>query len=470
MARLAWSALALLLFRLPLACAAPEAAEKRSDYHRRAEEYVRSRTVAQWTQSLNSPAQNDRLEAVWALQWLGPRTEGVIPALIQALGNDVPWVRSEAIRALGRFGEAANATLPALRKAMEDSDTMVRVDAAEAVWTIAKDKSAIPVLIGALGDADPNRCVCAVDALRNIGPPARDAIPALIDVLKNRDVYVRVYAAGALSQISADTDRAVPALAEACRAKEKRMRRAAAESLGKIGPNAKAAIPALLRLLGDKHGVVRVAAAESLWRIARHPSAITSLVSELRRREDPNAVVEEAMAQLVVRPGAPTVQTEDFPDDLSVVQTAAADALARMGTEGKDAVAALLEISRDTDHPAHILAAVALWKIDNRYDPIPVLVAGLDNERYFTRFLAADSLEEIGPAARVAVPNLVEALRNFAAEAPTLAKRGVPEGPLLCDFGRINSRLSFEHARRAADRALRAIDPDAAAKAGIHTW
>jgi HEAT repeat protein len=221
------------------------------------------------------------------------------------------------------------------------------------------------------------------------------------------------------------------------------MRQAAAESLGKIGPNAKAAIPALLRLLRDRHGVVRVAAAESLWRIARHPSAITSLVSELRRREDPNAVVEEAMAQLVMRPGAPTVQ---------------------------DAVAALLEISRDTDHPAHILAAVALWKIDNRYDPIPVLVAGLDNERYFTRFLAADSLEEIGPAARVAVPNLVEALRNFAAEAPTLAKRGVPEGPLLCDFGRINSRLLFEHARRAAERALRAIDPDAAAKAGIHTW
>jgi HEAT repeat protein len=111
------------------------------------------------------------------LERLGPRAEGVIPALFQALRNDVPWVRSQAIRALGRFGEAANPTLPALRRAMEDSDTMVRVDAARAVWTMAKDKSAIPVLIGALDDMDPNRCIYAVDALRNIGPPARDAIP-----------------------------------------------------------------------------------------------------------------------------------------------------------------------------------------------------------------------------------------------------------------------------------------------------
>ena len=73
---------------------------------------------------------------------------------------------------------------------------------------------AIPELIRALQDVDPERRRRAVRVLARIGPDAADAVPSLIEALQDPDPFVPKAAARALGQIGPDAAAAVPALME----------------------------------------------------------------------------------------------------------------------------------------------------------------------------------------------------------------------------------------------------------------
>jgi hypothetical protein len=120
------------------------------------------------------------------------------------------------------------------------------------------------------------------------------------------------------------------------------------------------------------------------------------------------------------------------------VRYAAASALGCIGPGARLAVPALLHATKDTDGYVRRCAFWAFGQI--RPDPelgVPVLVAGLADSDLHARLGAAYSLGEYGPAAKAAVPLLLR----------WLAKHG------------------SEH--DAAASALKAIDPAAAAKAGV---
>jgi len=94
----------------------------------------------------------------------------------------------------------------------------LRETAADALARIGRP--AVPALIRALSDPDPELRHQAARALSRMGPSVRDAVPALIRALKDPDPLVRRSAARALGQVGPDAAIAIPALVEAMRSKD----------------------------------------------------------------------------------------------------------------------------------------------------------------------------------------------------------------------------------------------------------
>ena len=78
-----------------------------------------------------------------------------VPALVKALDDKLGVRRAAAAVALCKRG--AGDTLPAVKKLFKDADADVRLRTALAVLTLARDKDAIPVLIGLLADLPADR-------------------------------------------------------------------------------------------------------------------------------------------------------------------------------------------------------------------------------------------------------------------------------------------------------------------------
>jgi HEAT repeat protein len=128
-----------------------------------------------------------RAEAVRALLHAGPQPDTEIPALTDALRNEIDVVRFHAAMALGDIGPAARAAVPALIHACTwDDEPAVRVGAAAALWKIDGDRGALVlhVLTEALANANEMICWIAADCLVQMGPAARQAAPALQQALR----------------------------------------------------------------------------------------------------------------------------------------------------------------------------------------------------------------------------------------------------------------------------------------------
>lgn len=110
-----------------------------------------------------------RSQIVTALRQAGPEA---LPAIHAAAAKAGPFRRALLLRALGGHGMAA---LPAMIESLADDDAAVRFAAVKSCQLLGKN--AVP----ALGEAlrDPARRLAAVEALRRIGPPARETLDAL---------------------------------------------------------------------------------------------------------------------------------------------------------------------------------------------------------------------------------------------------------------------------------------------------
>jgi HEAT repeat protein len=164
--------------------------------------------------------------AVRAIGELAPDVAGGVAALIPLF----PGI--EAIRAVARFGAAGAAAISPLIELLKHDDAAVRWQATRALAKIGPASlSALPELIR-LAESDPDAVVRehAVEAMGDIGPPAKDGIPALAKALK--DPIARV-------------------------------RRDAVRSLGQMGAVAKIALADVLALAADPDADVKAAAARA---------------------------------------------------------------------------------------------------------------------------------------------------------------------------------------------------------------
>ena len=82
------------------------------------------------------------ITAAEALVKLGSEAKGAVPALSEALRDELAYVRERAAQALKRIGPEAKAAVPALIKALRDADVDVRRAAVSALKKIDPETAA----------------------------------------------------------------------------------------------------------------------------------------------------------------------------------------------------------------------------------------------------------------------------------------------------------------------------------------
>ena len=185
---------------------------------------------------------------VWGHQWrwhLGQSGSGAgspasahgsLASLFEKLADEDECAALEAAYRLGRGG--GDAARP-LAEALRSSDERVRRNAAYGFPPLGA--AAVPALSDLAGDADSPVRARAVDALGDVGPPARAAATVLAAALGDDEAAVREHAADALGLVcggAGDAASAAAALAAAMADHNDTVRRNAALSLARIGAGA----------------------------------------------------------------------------------------------------------------------------------------------------------------------------------------------------------------------------------------
>ena len=201
------------------------------------------------------------LPEVWSHQWrwhlgesgTGPGTpasaDGKLAALFEQLAAEDESAAVQAAYRLGRCG--AGAAQP-LAEALRSSDERVRHRAAYGFAPLGA--AAVPALNELAGDDDPAVRARAVDALGDVGPPARAAEAMLAAALADDENVVRELAADALGLVcggAGDAASTAAALAAAMKDDNDTVRRNAALSLARIGSGAAGAADQVAGALAD---------------------------------------------------------------------------------------------------------------------------------------------------------------------------------------------------------------------------
>jgi HEAT repeat protein len=149
------------------------------------------------------------------LQRLGIDATNAVPALVEIFnqGISTPSANGAAF-ALGVMGPAAKSAVPSLLSAARDQNPERRTLAIYALGQIcAEPETVVPVITTALHDPDVNVRRMAVVALGLYEKSARPAIPALMQSLNDPDYEIRRFALYSLQAID-------PAAAKKARADE----------------------------------------------------------------------------------------------------------------------------------------------------------------------------------------------------------------------------------------------------------
>jgi HEAT repeat protein len=258
----------------------------------------------------------------------------------------------------------AEETQPETPKAKETPPTATPVPP-----TATPTVSPLITLVPALGDADRDVRVSAVESLGELGAAAKEAVPDLVKVLlQDKDWFVRFAAAEALGKIQAE---AAPALSQVLEDGSGNAAFLALMALREIGPEAGEAIPSLIGLLEGADPLLRTKAAETFAFI--------------------EPVSEDTVSLLIQKLG-------DADDDGQQAITRA------LGAIGSEAVPQLIEALGDEDPNMQERAAGALGQMGaEAKEAVPALIEALSQE------WAIRTLGEIGPEAKEAVPVLIQA-------------------------------------------------------------
>ena len=260
------------------------------------------------------------------------------PSLVRALEDQDQWVRGQAAMALVEMGAAAEPSVRRIVELFRHEALEVRVAAAAACGGMGQ--GAVPELITALADRDPNVRWSAASALGQMGPVAKEAVPRLISALQDEEYWVQGKAATALGRIGAA---AVPIIRAALENENSSDRWLAILALGQIGPAARDTVPLLTDALNDPDGNVRGWAAYALGEMG--PAAKDAVPWLMETLDDEFEIVRE-WARFALRRISPdgeipnsTDTTADVPNTRGQARSVVTAATAVSAGEGAIAVA-----------------------------------------------------------------------------------------------------------------------------------
>jgi HEAT repeat protein len=272
----------------------------------------------------------------------GPEAREAIPALMEALVDEDPWVRVAAVQALGSMGPTATESSKSLIRVLQDEDDSVVFNAALALLQIAPDcKEGVLAMVKFLSDEDHGSRALAEGKLRELG--LLPGIDELISFLGHEDPQLRRSVALVLASQPSDMEKV---------------------------------FPALVRLLGDENHFVVEAALSGLERFAERDAATVGKVTDLLHRVD----VRVAAIRFLARSTA-----------------ASSEALATVLEGLREGSTTAEFLDGLADAPPETLSSALIPRL------VDLCRAGLDPER---RLTAVEVLWNMGPAARSAVPAL----------------------------------------------------------------
>jgi HEAT repeat protein len=182
------------------------------------------------------------------------------------------------------------------------------------------------------------------------------------------------------------------------------------------------AVTLLVAALKDPRPNVRAKLVRSLGAFGRQAREMLSPVRTALKRvsvwdedESIRALAAETLVQAGESSRPPLADlTQALNDPHAPIRFSAAQALGERAAEAQCAVGLLLQKAlRDPDGGVRLEAAVALYKIDGRKETIlPMLIKALQDPDEVRRWIAADCLGEMGPAASAAVPALRQVLQQ----------------------------------------------------------
>jgi len=400
-------------------------------------------------QAIKSGDEKARCQAIDTLCTLCARAgeiEGAVPALIEQLSDPSLLVRAHAANALGHIGPAAKEAAEPLAKLIFEKDPIVCREAIQAYRDINPGPEvSIPLFARLFEDAKPEIRIHVMDAMAEQG---KAAVPAMVRALQNEKAAV--WACMVLQEIGPDAAGAVPALCEVARKDDRpEVRREAALALAAIGPKAAAAVPLLSALLDEKDvpglsgsvvfalGAIGPAAksaepkVQTLAASADAPPFLKTLCHWARARMNPDdeelvrAVVPELVAALasdeprlraaaaqalldlnpdpeIVRPEIKKVLDAGRPEVVNDVL----NALAGLGEEAVPRVIEALKVPEVRARAAAVLRRIG----PAAKDAVPGLIDALADENAETRSEVLFALGAIGPDAAAATPAIAKAL------------------------------------------------------------
>jgi HEAT repeat protein len=391
-------------------------------------------------------------EIIACLEDIGPPAKEAVPGLRELLKSYRPVDRTAAVAALMRiaWGSDAKAITESLRELIEGGwlggPAYRRVEA-HLEELGPGDEAALPAILAWL---KAGHVAEAASIIARLGPGAKDAVPALraqVDDRTGADPEV----AYALWRLGYKRE-AVTALRKRWEATDDWREKAHVLCvLADVGPDAAEVVPLLGRALRKepenyRESYLQACVALALWRVQKPLEAggvvadprleALNVVRRLLRDDSLEAI--EALGQMGPEAHAAV------PDLLKALKhrdremrDAAAVALGRMGVATEDVIGGLSAALKDRNSVVRAKAAIALVRLGKRALAVPVMADVIERRPSVVRHLA-DTLIDLGPDAKPAVPALLKALGDD--------DRGV---------------------YLAAARVLRRIDPQAADRAGV---
>jgi hypothetical protein len=169
---------------------------------RKDESLYQDKPISFWIGRLQDHDPFYRLEAVQALEHIGPKDKTAVLSLAKMLNDNNEGVRIATVLALGRFGSEAKLAIPELIRCLQDRHRYVRVHAVRALGQIAPSApDVVPALMATLQDDESIVRWAAIHTLGTIGPRAKKALPAIQKAQKDADPSVRQEASDALEKI-----------------------------------------------------------------------------------------------------------------------------------------------------------------------------------------------------------------------------------------------------------------------------
>ena len=231
-----------------------------------------------------------------------------VPALSNAVLTHVnPMVRAAAAVQLGSNGGPGS--VATLIKALKDPDPQVRTGAASGLFYRSTNNDpetprAVSPLVEALKDPEPRVRIEVADALKSLGPLAKDAAPALLAALQNTEDKALYAIAAALARVDATTARqhAIPLIVRAYDREDGNTRFLLISVLGDLKPPPEAVIPTYIRALDEEDNYPRERAAQLLGEIgAPAAAAIPKLTGLLKHKDEDTREAAATAIELIRR-------------------------------------------------------------------------------------------------------------------------------------------------------------------------